>query len=255
MDGLRIFEAYRADPKLAAAVIEKQEGFIEKNKEAQDSMERLQALYLQESEAKKKLANDELPDTEKEKIRMELETIQNQITEESKIANIEKAIQDAKNQVSELRALGVPIGWDFYPGCPYGKADSEWLKSSPECRDILKDKRTIKWEWFGSCPLRTIGNDFSGFMVWLLKVIITGILIGLGAPFWFDVAKRLSLIRSGLKNPNASDEDRLAARDANGDPDERKKIVEDVVSDIINEAAYSAIVQPLRFMGPKGIIL
>jgi len=88
-----------------------------------------------------------------------------------------------------------------------------------------------------------------------MKVIITGILIGLGAPFWFDVAKRLSQIRRGLKNPNSSAEDRLAARDANGDADERKKIVEDVVSDTIMEATASAFEQPSKLLGPKRIIL
>jgi len=255
VDGLRIFEAYRTDPKLAAAVIEKHEGFIEKNKEVQNSMDRLKALYIQEIETKNKLENDELSDTDREAIKKDLNNIQNKITEESKIANIQKTIQDAKNQISELGALGVPIGWDFYPKCPYGNDESEWLKSSPECRDIPKNNRAIKWDWFGSCPLSTIRNDFAGFMVWVLKVIITGILIGLGAPFWFDVAKRLSQIRKGLENPNASDEDRLAARDANGDADERKKIVKDVVADTVKEAAASAFKQPLNFMGPRGLIL
>jgi hypothetical protein len=241
VDGLRIFEAYQADPNLAAAVIEKHEDFIEKNQDVQDSIERLKALYLQEREAKKKLENDKLSDNDKEMIKLELETIQNRITEESTIANIEKTVQDAKNQIFALRELGVPIGWDFFPGCPYGKSDRDWLKSSPECQEIRKNKETMKWEWFGSFPLRTLGNDAAGFMVWFLKVAITGILIGLGAPFWFDVAKRLSQIRRGLKNPNASDEDRLAARDANGDADERKKIVEDVVSDIVKEVSASAV--------------
>jgi hypothetical protein len=45
------------------------------------------------------------------------------------------------------------------------------------------------------------------------------------------------MIRKGLKNPNSSAEDRLAARDANGDAEERKKIVEDVLSDTCREAS------------------
>lgn len=258
VDGLRIFEAYRTDPKLAAAVIEKHEAFLEKNKEVQDSMERLKALYLMESEKKNEIGTAKEAEKSKDeisKLEKELKEIQDKISEQSEMANIQKTIQDAKNQVSELGALGVPIGWDFYPKCPYGKDDSEWLKSSPECRDIQKSNRGIEWNWLGTCPLTTIKKDFSGFLVWLLKVIITGILIGLGAPFWFDVAKRLAQIRRGLKNPNASDEDRLAARDANGDAEVRKKIVEDVVTDTANEAAASAFAQPLNFMGPKGLVL
>ncbi len=258
IDGLRIFEAYRADPKLAAAVIEKHEGFIEKNQEVQASMKNLKALYLMESEKKSEIKTaEEAPKSTNEinSLEKELKEIQNKISEQSEIANIQKTIQDAKNQVFELGALGVPIGWDFYPKCPYGKDESEWLKSSPKCRDIPKNKRAIKWDWFGSYPLSPIINDFAGFMIWFLKVTITGILIGLGAPFWFDVAKRLSQIRKGLKNPNASAEDRLSARDANGDADERKKIVVDVVADTVKEAAASAFEQPLNFMGPRGLIL
>ena len=184
-----------------------------------------------------------------------MEEIRGKISQQSKIANIQKTFQDAKNQISELGALGVPIGWDFYPNCPYGKGESEWAKSNPRCSNIPKDSRAVKWAWLGACPLNTLINDFAGFMVWLLKVIITGILIGLGAPFWFDVAKRLAQIRKGLKNPNASDEDRLAARDANGDADERKKIVEDVVADAAKETAASTLKQPSKRIGPPGIVL
>lgn len=31
-----------------------------------------------------------------------------------------------------------------------------------------------------------------GWLVWLLTTIFTGVLIGLGGPFWFDMVKRLT---------------------------------------------------------------
>ncbi|MCD4722977.1 MAG: hypothetical protein K8S13_24430 [Desulfobacula sp.] len=258
VDGIRIFEAYRADPKLADTVIEKQEGFIEKNQEVRAAIKTLNELY-----SRKSVKENEIDTAEKAKkdldeinrLKTELKEIQNNISEQSEIAAIQKTIQDAKNQVSELRALGVPIGWDFYPNCPFGKDETELLKACPDCKDIILENKDIKCEGFGARLLSTLTHDFTGFMVWLMKVIITGILIGLGAPFWFDVAKRLSQIRRGLKNPNSSAEDRLAARDANGDADERKKIVEDVVSDTIMEATASAFEQPSKLLGPKRIIL
>ncbi|MDJ0884226.1 MAG: hypothetical protein QNJ48_08685 [Desulfobacterales bacterium] len=239
VDGLRIFEAYWKNPKLAAAIIEKHEDFMTKDQEVQDSMNALEALYFDESQKRAEIEaakNDPTRVSEIAALEKRLQEIQKEITATSKMAAIKNTIQDAQNQVSDLRTLGVPIGWDYYPNCPYGKAAIEWLNSSPECRDIPETKRGLKWDLIGSCPINTIWNDFYGFLVWLLKVIITGMLIGLGAPFWFDVAKRLSRIRRGLKNPNASSEDRLAARDANGDADERKKIVADVVADTIAEA-------------------
>lgn len=149
----------------------------------------------------------------------------------------------------------MPIGWDFYPNCPFGKDEAKLLKACPDCEDIILKSKTIKCDGLSTCLLSTLANDVIGFMVWLIKVIITGILIGLGAPFWFDVSKRLSQIRRGLKNPNASAEDLLAARDANGDADKRREIVEDVVMDTIREAGASAFGQPSKRMGPKGLIL
>lgn len=69
-------------------------------------------------------------------------------------------------------------------------------------------------------------------------------LIGLSAPFWFDVAKRLSQIRKGVQNENASTEYRLSAKDANGDSKIRKDIVEDVLSDAAGE--MKALKAPLE---------
>ncbi len=258
VDGLRIFEAYRADPKLAAAVIEKHEGFIEKNNEVQKSLKKLKALYISKSEKESEIGAAEKSnksENEINKLKIELEEIEKKITNQSEIAVIQKTVQDAKNQISELTALGVPIGWDFYPNCPYsadGK-DPAWEKSGSKCKDITKRKHTSPY-----VPERvgfTASNDVAGFAVWVITVIITGILIGLGAPFWFDVAKRLAQIRKGLKNPNASAEDRLSARDANGDAEERKKIVEDVVADAARETAASGAEQPNNLMGPRGLIL
>lgn len=222
VDGLRIFEAYLADPKLATAVIEEHEAFLEKNEEVQKLITNLKTLHSMETakiseieKAQQAQSGNDIIDS----LKRELLEIQEKIADQSKFVNLQKNIQDARAQVAELTTIGVPIGWHLSPNYP----------------DIKKD------------PF--------GFFTKLLKVILTGILIGLGAPFWFDVAKRLARIRKGLANTNASDETRLAARDANGNTEERKKIVEDVVLDIANEAGASRTPQPSNFMGPKGLIL
>ena len=242
IDGLRIFDAYRTDPKLALAVIEKQESLIEKNQEIQAAMKSLNELYLREDEKKGAIDTAESGKKSADEInrlKAELQQIPDKISESPEITAIQKSIQEAKNQVVGLRNIGVPIGWDYYPNC----------------KDIISENEEKDCKGFWACILTTFISDFPGFMAWVLRVFVTGILIGLGAPFWFDVAKRLSQIRTGLKNPNASDEDRLAARDANGDTDERKKIVNDVVKDTLREAGVSAFGQPSKFMGPKGIVL
>jgi len=67
------------------------------------------------------------------------------------------------------------------------------------------------------------------------------LLIGLGAPFWFDVAKRLARVRSGVRNA-ASTEVRMAANNADGDETKRQEIVNNVVTDAAGE--LRAHVQP-----------
>ena len=71
-------------------------------------------------------------------------------------------------------------------------------------------------------------------MQWLFAVVLTGCLIGLGAPFWFDVAKRLAQIRQGLRS-RASDEVRMSGNNADGNAKERKRIVRQVVNDVNRE--------------------
>ncbi|WP_321491920.1 hypothetical protein [uncultured Desulfobacter sp.] len=267
VDGLRIFEAYRADPKLAAAVIEEQETFIENNEKIQKEAQIFEGLLSKKKQKEKEIVSAKADPDETKRLETQLEDIQKEIDEKADIETIKKNIQAAKDIVYDLKTLGVPIGWNYYPYCPYGKDEGEWNKSCPECKAIYseykkenkiqreKEDNTSTCANLLKCLGITLVKDTRGFMVWVFKVIITGFLIGLGAPFWFDVAKRLSLIRRGLKNPNSSDEDRLAARDANGDYDERKKIVEDVVSDTVSEALASDSEQSPKRIAPKGIIL
>jgi hypothetical protein len=91
--------------------------------------------------------------------------------------------------------------------------------------------------WFGVRIGKTALNDPAGFILWFLIVLGTGVLVGLGAPFWFDVAKRLAQIRKGIQSASASAEYRLSASNANGNYEKRKKIVKNVLAEAAGEAA------------------
>ena len=56
IDGVRIFESYRIDPGLAAAVIEKQENFLENYQKAQDSLKDFNAVEARVADLENKLA-------------------------------------------------------------------------------------------------------------------------------------------------------------------------------------------------------
>lgn len=67
-------------------------------------------------------------------------------------------------------------------------------------------------------------------LVWLFKAILTGLLIGLGAPFWFDVAKRLARVRKAFGGEGSAEE-RLSGEDPGADATKRRALVERVVAD------------------------
>jgi hypothetical protein len=79
------------------------------------------------------------------------------------------------------------------------------------------------------------------FLSWWVATTLTGLLIGLGAPFWFDMAKRLATVRS-MFGGQASTEERLGGKDVPADrPADRKALIRTILSDVLEE---EAVVQP-----------
>lgn len=113
----------------------------------------------------------------------------------------------AITQLVQLKQMGIPLGWRSCPDniCPW-----------PIDIDDLE--------------------NLKNFFTWLIQTGLTGILIGLGAPFWFDVAKRMSQIRKGIQSEAASGEYRLSQSNANGDAAQRREIVKRVLADAAQEA-------------------
>ncbi len=238
IDGVRIFDAYRLNPEQAAAVIESQDEFLDRYE--------------------KKLAESQQPGE-----------AENPSEETVSWEELQVRLLDTREDLAFLATQGVPFGWDYYPNCPFGGTRGVWESSGPKCRAIYaanKEKLFLKPERKSSPQAtsavssepqadeigldstwlriaKTAAMDPAGFAVWLVAVVLTGILIGLGAPFWFDVAKRLSQIRKGIQSPSASGEYRLAANDAYGDYDKRRKIVKNVLEEAAAEAAAEAAVR------------
>jgi len=260
IDAFRIFENYRTDSELATAIIQKHEAFLEDNQSAQDSFEELNALYIQKREIDKQIEQAKNENIETfARLKEEKREIEAEIGKQSDIAKIQETLQIAKQQVADLTTMGVPIGWELYPNCPYSKsgADEKWETAGSKCKNIAQRKLEAKSifirVWF------TAKNNPSGFAVWVMAVAFTGVLIGLGAPFWFDIAKRLAQVRKGLQNIDASAEFRFSARDANGDPKMRREIVDTVLADARETekggTATGENGKPGPQLGPKAIRL
>ncbi len=271
IDGVRIFEAYRTDPQLAAAVIEKQENFLENYQKAQESLKDVNAVEARVADLENELATaksklDATASEEgKEKLQAGIAALEQTLKgekalldEKLALKNIQSRAQQAQQQLTDLVAMGVPLGWNFYPDCPYGQGQEAWATSSSKCQALAKtDQKKMQLEaaCFGGRIFNTALHDFGGFLIWLFTVIMTGFLIGLGAPFWFDVAKRLAQIRKGLQKASASSEYRLSGNEANGDPEKRRQIVANVLADAVAEAAASAVAETGSSLGPKALRL
>ena len=126
---------------------------------------------------------------------------------ESITSELSTAVSDLESTVTGLSNRGVPVGWSYRPHCLHSKL--------PPC-------------------IAASENDGRAIPVDLLILTLTGVFIGLGAPFWFDVAKRLAMVRQMFGGTGNSLQAK-SGRDANGSTESRKRIVEDIANSVGGE--------------------
>lgn len=91
-----------------------------------------------------------------------------------------EVIGSTKEEFQILGTYSFPIGWMLYPNCERSHLDYR-------------------------CELS--GDAYAVFGQWLLGIILTGFLTGLGSPFWFEVVQNLMRIRSGGRTAERVDKD------------------------------------------------
>lgn len=224
VDGVRIFETFQAKPDLTQTIVARQDQFRLAYASTEERKRKISAQEHTVSQAKAALADarDKLgADSPEVKAAQEtLATADKALATLSNPEELRRIAADAQQQVAGLIALGVPLGNEYFPHCRLFGGNN----LSTTCAGPAWPAGSGGGLW--AERLRFLGH----ILVWLLPVTITGMLIGLGAPFWFDVAKRLAEVRQ-MFNGAGSDETRLAARDADGDPAVREAIVTRVVDD------------------------
>ena len=85
---------------------------------------------------------------------------------------LQQSVDSTKAQVALLKSSGFPIGPSYFPHDCFIEDDD---KTDCEKRGAGGDK-TIAWLW------------------WILGILLTGGLAGLGAPFWYDAVRGISSI-------------------------------------------------------------
>ncbi|NIW85000.1 MAG: hypothetical protein GWN09_00065 [Gammaproteobacteria bacterium] len=224
VDGVRVFKAFLAKNDLTQTVIARQGQLAAAYGQTEA---RRQAILVQEaavSTAKSALAEAQKThgdaSAEARAAQQKLDAENDKLAALANPEELRRLAEDAQQQVASLIALGVPIGNEYFPHCRlFGDDDLSTSCAGPT------------WPGGAATELWAERFRFLGhIMLWLVPVTITGMLIGLGAPFWFDVAKRLAQVRQMFRG-SGSNETRLAARDADGDPKKRREIVTNVVDD------------------------
>lgn len=172
VDGLRLFETYRDSPETALAIIADQDGLAAADADATASFRAALALEAEVRvlEEKIKSANE----TEKAAAEEALVAKRQELAKLADPEAMRQLLAGSADILKSLRDRHLPIGWQQFPYCQ--KAGT------------------------GATPDALCGaNQEPDYVFWFFRVLVTGLLIGLGGPFWFDVAKRLAAVRTVLR--------------------------------------------------------
>jgi hypothetical protein len=114
---------------------------------------------------------------------------------------VEKKINEALDKMrlteSQLRDLGVPVGWttERWSRLKFERLRCE-VQITKETRYLAPGNRCNETE-HATMVLRFNPQSVTWAIVWLL---VGGLLIGLGGPFWYDMVKNLTAIRSAARS-------------------------------------------------------
>lgn len=115
-------------------------------------------------------------------------------------ASKEARVRDALEWAETSRITGFPVGWAYYPYCtPPGhkQVDLRCLGEKRQAKP-LSQRLLATEQMAGKAFLAQVHIGWQGIF-WLISAIATGFLIGLGGPYWFDLAVSLGSWRDMLR--------------------------------------------------------
>lgn len=190
IDAFNLLETYLAQPALRGAIIARYESSAKTgaadpqkaadaatNTSSSQKIDELEKLLLSAAPGKK----DEI---------------------EAKAREARDAIQATEGAYADTRQVlthattTFPAGWDRYPGCDTGNTD-------PRCTALLAlAPEHPQASWAGGSAWSALGNDTSRALRWLIGVILTVVMLGLGAPFWIQTINGLLRARDLVRGGN-----------------------------------------------------
>ncbi|MEE4190084.1 MAG: hypothetical protein V2I66_00815 [Halieaceae bacterium] len=172
---------------------------------------------------------------------------------------IKARIDELQGSMAELETSGVALGWRFPPHCLFFEnSGAQSIETSGQPAPKANEQKPEESKTDGEEPSTSgagkAGQSCSvpvpaktGLAFWLgsfASILATGILIGLGAPFWFDVARRLAQVRNFLGNRGGTDTayngETAGAGDQNKSKSQKNKdLINRVVTEVLDEQSAS----------------
>jgi hypothetical protein len=199
VDAVDLFKTYLRDPNARAKVIEQSQAVTAQYKAAQDA-----------ADAAKKLVPD--PNAAPADVKAAVEKLQKDWA---------AAIANTNTTVKQYADLGVPLGWT-----DVRIADAKMWHWLWTCKNLNAGDTERLWTLRQECrtddaqgytaPRDQEGRPLAGLQhknIWMevptapgvwLYLILGGLLIGLGSPFWFDAVTSLTSLRSAVSGSPGS---------------------------------------------------
>jgi hypothetical protein len=183
VDAVDLFKTYLRDPNARAKVIEQSEAVTAQYRAAKDA-----------AEAVKKIVPD--ANVEKPEVKAQVEKIKQDWTE---------AIGKVDATVKQYADLGVPLGWNDERIERAKISHWVWTCKDPNKKEgeglesLWKDCGKNQWQrvgWFFKLP--------TALGVWFY-LFLGGLLVGLGAPFWYNAVTGLTNLRNTARGMTSAD--------------------------------------------------
>jgi len=182
VDAVDLFRTYLRDPNARAKVIEQSEAVTAQHKAAAEA-----AIALKAIDPNATLTPDE--------VKKQIETLKNDWKE---------AIAKANSTVRQYADLGLPLGWTDERVERAKMYELAWTCKDPNKKEgegfasLWKDCGKNLWrrEIWGQVPTSPA--------VWFY-LFLGGLLVGLGAPFWYNAVTGLTNIRNAARGTTSAD--------------------------------------------------
>ncbi len=140
-------------------------------------------VFLKQAEAQQRELNSAFEQFDKVKQANNQQLIEN-------VDALTNSVKSLNESINDVKSLGLPVGWTYY---------------SPEVLASLIPNIMCKDQSSELC-LQQDSNIYVllSSLFWFVVTIVTGLLIGLGGPFWFDMVQRISAVRSIFVKPQAN---------------------------------------------------